>query len=311
MICCQWKRRWSKWAVVALLLVAAPAAAELRVFACEPEWAALSAALGGDRVSVDMATTAAQDPHYVQARPGLIALARRADLLVCTGADLEAGWLPLLLRKSGNPVIQPARLGHFLAAEQVSLLEVPERLDRALGDIHAAGNPHLALDPWRVLVVAERLAERLAAIDPEGAVAYREHLGEFRNRWRAAIAEWEMRAAPLRGRRVATHHPTFTYLEDWLGLERVAMLEPKPGIPPSSAHLARLLEKFRAAPVDLILHASYEDARPAGWLAGKIGVPVLRLPASPEGPPDGVETLESWMESLVAALLQTTGLGGR
>ena len=311
MMCCQWKHRWSKWVVVALLLVAAPAAAELRVFACEPEWAALSAALGGDRVSVDMATTAAQDPHYVQARPGLIALARSADLLVCTGADLETGWLPLLLRKSGNPVIQPGRPGHFLAAEQVSLLEVPERLDRALGDIHAAGNPHLALDPRRLLGVAERLAERLAAIDPEGVVAYRAHLAGFRNRWQAAIAGWEMRAASLRGRRVAAHHPTFTYLEDWLGLERVAMLEPRPGIPPSSSHLAGLLEKFRAAPVDLILHASYEDARPAGWLAGKIGVPVLRLPASPEGPPEGVETLESWMESLVAALLQTTGLGGR
>jgi zinc/manganese transport system substrate-binding protein len=305
----EWKRLWSKWLVASLAMVAVPAAAELRVFACEPEWAALAAALGGDRVSVDTATTAAQDPHYVQARPGLIALVRRADLLVCTGADLEAGWLPLLLRKSGNSAIQPGRPGHFLAAEQVSLLEVPERLDRALGDIHAAGNPHLALDPRRLLSVAERLAERMAAIDPEAAAAYRERLAGFRDRWQAAISRWEMRAAPLRGRRVVVHHPTFTYLEAWLGLERVAMLEPRPGIPPASGHLAELLEKLRAEPVDLILRASREDARPADWLAGKIGVPTLALPASPGGSP-GAGTLESWMDGLVVALLRAIGAEG-
>lgn len=305
----QRKRRWSQWLVAALALVAVPATAELRVFACEPEWAALAAALGGDRVRVDTATSAAQDPHYVQARPGLIALARRADLLVCTGADLEATWLPLLLRKSGNGAIQPGRPGHFLAAEQVSLLDVPERLDRALGDIHAAGNPHLALDPRRLLSVAERLAERLAAIDPEAAVAYRERFAGFRDRWRAAISRWEAQAAPLRGLRVAVHHPTFTYLEAWLGLERVAMLEPRPGIPPSSGHLAALLDELRARPVDLILRASREDARPAEWLAGKIGVPALALPASPGGSP-GAEALQAWMDGLIADLLRAGGAGG-
>jgi zinc/manganese transport system substrate-binding protein len=149
----------------------------------------------------------------------------------------------------------------------------------------------------------------MAAIDPEAAAAYRERLAGFRDRWQAAISRWEMRAAPLRGRRVVVHHPTFTYLEAWLGLERVAMLEPRPGIPPASGHLAELLEKLRAEPVDLILRASREDARPADWLAGKIGVPTLALPASPGGSP-GAGTLESWMDGLVVALLRAIGAEG-
>jgi zinc/manganese transport system substrate-binding protein len=137
---------------------ALPARAALNVFACEPEWAALAKEIGGQRVAVASATTAQQDPHHVEARPSLIAHMRRADLLVCTGAELETGWLPVLLARSGNAKVQPGKPGYFEAAAFVELLDVPTTVDRSHGDIHAAGNPHVHTDPRRLAIIAERLA---------------------------------------------------------------------------------------------------------------------------------------------------------
>ena len=141
---------------IALALTASFAHATLKVFACEPEWDALARELGGDQVEVYAATTAQQDPHRVQARPSLIAQLRQADLLVCTGADLEAGWLPVLLRQARNPAVQPGQPGHFLAADQVTLLEVPTSIDRAEGDVHPQGNPHIQIDPRRSAAASPR-----------------------------------------------------------------------------------------------------------------------------------------------------------
>src|SRR5947208_10561326 len=138
----------------------------LEVFACEPEWAALATELGGDKVEVFSATTARQDPHQIQARPALIARLRSADLVVCTGAELEIGWMPVLLRQAANARVQPGTPGYMEAAPQVRMLEVPARLDRAEGDIHAAGNPHIQTDPRNIVAVAAALARRMAEIDP-------------------------------------------------------------------------------------------------------------------------------------------------
>ena len=136
------------------------ARATVSVLACEPEWGALTQELGGEKVSIYSATTALQDPHRIQARPSLIARARSADLLVCTGSDLEVGWLPILLRQSGNANIQPGKPGNFEAASYVRKLEIPTRLDRAEGDVHAGGNPHIQTDPRNFLPVADALAQQ-------------------------------------------------------------------------------------------------------------------------------------------------------
>src|SRR5215813_8397392 len=128
-------------AVLAILSAASPAYANLNVFACEPEWAALSTEIGGDKVSVYIATVGTQDPHQVQARPSLIARAHTPDISVCTGAELENGWLPLIIQQSGNSKIAGGP-GVFDATSAVPLLERPSSLDRAQGDIHAGGNPH-------------------------------------------------------------------------------------------------------------------------------------------------------------------------
>ena len=259
--------------------------ARLDIFACEPEWGALAHELGGDDVKVFTATTAHQDPHHIQARPSLIARMRRADLLVCTGAELEIGWLPLLLRKAHNGKVQPGRPGYFLAANQVRLLERPTRLDRAEGDIHAQGNPHIQTDPRNILRVAEALGSCLAELDPGHADDYGKRLADFRERWRQAIDRWTERAAPLKGMTIVVHHRQWPYLERWLGLEQLGELEPKPGIPPTPGHLAELKARLKARPARVIVHAAYMDPAPARWLAKQTGIPEITLPFTVGGTP--------------------------
>lgn len=264
--------------VLLLLWLPVHAHAALNVFACEPEWAALAREIGGADVTVYSATTALQDPHRIEARPSLIAQMRRANLVVCTGAELEIGWLPVLLREAGNAAVQPGRPGHFEATRYVTLMDKPARLDRAEGDVHAAGNPHIHTDPRNLLRVSEALSERLAGIDPANAAAYRSRGKDFATRWQSAITRWETRAAPLRGMAVVTQHKSFPYLLAWLGLREVAVLEPKPGVEPSVGHLARVAEQLKATPARVVLRAAYQNPRPADWLAQRAGVPVLALP---------------------------------
>lgn len=273
------KRFLKLFSLVALLTSGSPALAQLKVFACEPEWAALVQELGGDKVSAFSATTALQDPHYIEARPSLIARVRNSDLVVCTGAELEAGWLPLLLRSSGNPRVQPGTPGYFTAADYVRLFDVPAKLDRALGDIHATGNPHLHTDPRNVARVAQVLAQRLMEIDPAQASNYQSHYRDFNARWTTAIARWEREGALLRDISIVSQHQGgWTYLIRWLGLGEVAVLEPKPGVPASAAHLAQVLARLKAQPAKMVLRAAYQDGKPSEWLVQRTGIRVVVLP---------------------------------
>nr|VFJ60278.1 MAG: zinc/manganese transport system substrate-binding protein [Candidatus Kentron sp. FW] len=286
--------------IVSILSIINPAHADVRVFACEPEWSALVRSLGGKHVTIYTATTNRQDPHHIQARPSLIAKARRADLLICSGAELEIGWLPLLLRKSGNPKIQPGQPGHFMATDYVTLLEKPTVLDRSEGDIHAAGNPHIQLDPMRMLQVAENLSRTLAKIDPAHLADYREKLASFTGKWQDSLSRWRERAQPIKGKSIVVHHNNWVYLRKWLGLDQAATLEPKPGIPPTSSHLSQLLSGLQQTAVHKIIYASYQDDRAANWLSEKTGIPTIALDISPATD----ETLIQWFERLIDQLLK-------
>lgn len=264
--------------VLLLLGATLPARAAINVLACEPEWGALTQVLGGEKVSVYTATNALQDPHQIQARPSLIARARSADMLVCTGSELEIGWLPILLRQSGNANIQPGKPGYFEAANYVHKLEVPTRLDRADGDVHPGGNPHIQTDPRNIALVADALARRLAEIDPANAAFYAARHQAFSARWTSAIQHWETLAAPLRGVSVVVQHKGFPYLEDWLGLREGATLEPKPGVEPTSTHLAKVLAQLQRQPAKMIIRAAYNDGRASEWLAERAKIPVVVLP---------------------------------
>lgn len=263
--------------MVCLLWLPLAAHAALNVFACEPEWGALAREIGGRSVKVYTATTALQDPHRIEARPSLIAQMRRADLVVCSGADLEAGWLPLLLREAGNARVQPGRPGYFEATRFVTLLEKPASLDRAQGDVHAAGNPHIHTDPRNIARVGAALAARLTEIDPAGATTYQAQWQAFSTRWNEAIAGWQTRAAPLKNLPVVVQHKSFSYLLAWLGMVEVATLEPKPGVEPSVAHLGRIAAQLQATPARAVLRAAYHSPRPSEWLASRTGIPALAL----------------------------------
>jgi zinc/manganese transport system substrate-binding protein len=268
--------------VLLCALFALPASAKLQVFACEPEWGALLQELAADKIDVSVGTTALQDVHQIDAKPSLIAKVRKADLVVCTGADLEVGWLPQLIQQSGNQKVASGA-GYFMAASQVTTLEKPTQLDRAAGDVHPQGNPHIQLDPYRVLSVATALSARLVAMDAANAAIYQQRLADFTTRWQAAIKRWEAKAAPLKGRKIVVHHISWVYLNTWLGLQQIGALEPKPGVPPTSAHLSSLISSTKSEGAYAIISAAYQDQKPARWLSERTGVPVVVLPYSVGG----------------------------
>ncbi len=271
--------------ILSLLALPLPAQAALRVLATTPEWAALTRELGGDKVDVYAATSAFQDVHRVDAKPSLVARARNADLVVAAGAELEIGWLPILLRESGNARIQPGNPGYFEADANLRLLEVPSAVDRSMGDVHPQGNPHAHLDARNVAIVATALATRLAVVDPANAAYYQARGTDFQSRWKLAVTRWEAQAAPLRGVPIVVIHRDQAYLCHWLGLVEVAAIEPKPGVPPSSSYLAELVTKLNAAPPKMILRNAYNDSKAVDWLAERIHVPVVLLPYSVGGTP--------------------------
>ncbi len=287
--------------LVAGAALAAPAAAAVRVFACEPEWAALAGEIGGENVEARSATTARQDPHYIRARPSLLAWMRRADLVVCSGADLEVGWLPVLLERGAPLSVQPGQPGNVMADEHLEALDLPETLDRALGDLHPGGNPHFHLDPRNLGVIAGVLAERMALIDPDNAAAYRSRGESFAERWSRAEAEWKARADRLGGMAVVVHHEWWAHFLHWAGLERAAALEPIPGAPPTAGHLARVLERVEETNARAILVASHEPADASDWLAERTGLPVVAAPATVGGS-EGVDDLFALFDALLALL---------
>ncbi|PTU30367.1 metal ABC transporter substrate-binding protein [Stenotrophobium rhamnosiphilum] len=260
-----------------------PAQAALKVFACEPEWAALSKELGGANVDVYAATTALQDVHKIQPRPSLIAKYRQADLVVCTGAELEVGWLPPLAEKGNNPKVNPGTPGYFEASRFISMMEVPSRLDRSDGDVHAYGNPHVQTAPDSIAAVAKGLADKFAEVDAAHAADYKSRYQQFNTKWTAAMQKWAIKGKPLNGTAVVSSHKGWSYMYRWLGMQEVATLEPKPGIPPSAAHLEDVLATLKAKPAKMVVFAAYQDRRPADWLSEHANIPAVELPFSVGG----------------------------
>ena len=271
------------WWCVAIAAWSLPARADLSVFATVPEWGALVQELGGDKVKVYTATNALQDPHHVEA--------------------LEIGWLPLVLQQAGNPKVQPGRPGYFEAASVVALLGKPTRLDRAEGDVHPQGDPHIQTDPRNIAKVAVPLAARMGELDAANGAFYQARLKAFMDRWTAAVARWEREAAPLKGVAVVVQHKAFTYLIDWLGMREIAALEPKPGLEPTTAHLAEVLETLQKTPAKMVLRAAYQSDRASQWIAERAKMKAVELPFTVGGT-DGAKDLFGLYDDTVARLLK-------
>ena len=281
------------------------AQADLEIFTCEPEWAALAEEIGGEHVSTYSATTAFVDPHYIQARPSLIAKVRRADLVVCSGAQLEIGWLPALMQKANNRDVMPGSSGYFEASNFVIRIGATADTDRARGDVHPLGNPHVQTDPHNIEAIAIALGDRMAQIDSGNADSYKVELAEFLSKWKVAIVRWEEEAFPLRGKRAITHHNSWVYLERWLGIEEVANLEAIPGLPPTTAHLSKLVAQFGNGGADFIIRSTYQDDRPSEWLTERTGIEAIMLPLTVGGTDEATD-LFSLFDQIIGRLLGAT-----
>lgn len=262
-----------------LLVLPLAAQARLNVVATVPDLGALAREVGGDKVAVSVLARSTQDPHYVDARPNLVLEASRADVLVINGIDLEVGWLPPVLTNSRNPKIQPGQPGHIDASSFVSPMDVPRgKLDRSMGDIHPGGNPHYTLNPRNGLKVAQGLAKRFAELDPDNAQAYAANLAAFEKAFSPRIAAWEKALAPFKGTDVVTYHKSWIYFTEWSGLDEVAFVEPKPGIPPSAGHVAKVLAVMKKRDVPLILQEEWYQAAASEQLARLSGAKLVRVP---------------------------------
>lgn len=266
----------------ALLTLSHGALAQMNIFACEPEYAALAKELAPD-ARIYSATTAMQDPHQVQARPSLIAKMRQADLVICAGAELEVGWLPMLQMKAANVQVRSTDKGLFFAAEHVKTLDQMSNVDRSMGDVHSLGNPHVHFSPPRMLTIAQALTDKLIQLDEKQSAEYQQQLSRFSARWQLAMTQWQVKARSLQGMKVIAYHSSFRYLFDFANIEQVADLEPKPGLPPTSSHLASLLKRADNGDIAAIIIASYQNQRGANWLAEKSNLPVVVLPLSVGG----------------------------
>ena len=250
---------------------------QINIFACEPEWKSLAEEIGGDKVKAISATHAKQDPHHIRARPSLIAKIRRADLIFCSGAGLEVGWMPILLQKA-NSKVQPGKLGYFMASNYTPVIDIPEKVDRSHGDVHPEGNPHVHLNPNNILLVAKELNKRLAVIDSINKNYYQENYSNFINRWKKSLLRWEKDIESIKDQRIIIHHKSFDYLFHWMKLDEVAALEVKPGIPPTASHLKNILQDINNNPADIIVISPYDPSEGALWLSKQTKIPVVTLP---------------------------------
>jgi zinc/manganese transport system substrate-binding protein len=262
------------------LLVAAPtsAFAKTNIFSCAPEWGALAKEIGGDRVDVYTASNANQDIHHMRAKPSLLAAMRKADLVVCSGASLEIGWLPILLNKAGSAAVQKGSIGSIMASDYVPMLEVMQQVDRSMGHVHPEGNPHIHLDPNNILIVSKVIAKRLSELDAVNSNYYQNNQTVFESDWKQAISQWNNERSSLKGQQVVVYHKSWTYLLNWLGMEAVASLEPKPGIPPNASHLEKVLKDIQGKNIKGILVAPFENEKGAKWLSEKANIPIIKLP---------------------------------
>jgi zinc/manganese transport system substrate-binding protein len=287
--------------IACLLCHPSAALAAVNIFACEPEWAALAKEIGKDNVNVTAATRGTEDPHHVRAKPSLLAAMRKADMVFCTGAGLEAGWMPVLMQQAAGAAVQNGAPGHFMAADYISLLDKPLRLDRAMGDVHPEGNPHIQTDPRNILTVAKAFTDRLAQVDPAHGTAYQAALTDFTARWQASMKQWEGGASKLHGIPVIVYHDEWNYLIRWLGLKEVTTLEVKPGIPPTPSHLQDVLAAAKTSNLKIIMLAPFDDSQAAEWLAGQTGAKVVKLPFTVGGL-DGTDTLQATFDKTLSGL---------
>ncbi len=270
-----------------------PLLATLHVVSSIATLGSLAREVGGDRVEVQSLGKGYQDPHFIEPKPNLMLVLNRADLLLYVGLELEIGWLPPLILGSRNPRIQNGEPGNMDCSRVIPVLDVPTtKVDRSMGDIHPAGNPHYWLPPGNAKLIAQEIANRLQQIDPEGAATYQKNLAAFLAKVDAKEKQWAPMVAKMKGTKVTTYHKSWSYVSAWLGMEEVGYVEPKPGIPPDPSHLAHLIGQMKAAGATLLLMESFYSRSVASLVADKAGAKLLVLPTDLKAQPG----IDSWFD---------------
>lgn len=273
----------------------------LRVLTTTTDLKSVVEFVGGDKVEVESLGSGKQDYHFLAAKPSYMIKARKADLFVCIGLELEVGYESLILEGSRNRNIQKNSSGYLDASIGIPLLEIPEKVDRSMGDIHAGGNPHYWLDPVRMKTVAGNIARKLSKLRPEHAAYFEKRVGEFFSAIDEKMREWENAWSELRGAKVLTYHRTLVYLADRFGFIPAAELEPKPGVPPSPGHLKKMIDFVRQENVPVILNENIYPDNAARYVAEKTGVRVAVIPISVGGE-EGVDDYFLLMDRIIAKI---------
>lgn len=259
---------------------------KLNIFACTPEWGSLATEITGDKTNIFVATTAMQDPHYIEVSSNMISQIIKADIVFCSGADLEVKWLPILLQKASKSQIQEGGVGYFMASDYVNRLEIPKTpINLNQGDIHPFGNPHVHLDPRNISVIAAKFLALMNKLDPDNADVYNKNYNDFMNRWNKSIVKWEKDAEDLKDLPIIVRHNQWSYLVNWLKLNVVATLEEKPGVAPSAKYMSDTLKTVAMNHADMIIYAPFENKRIILWMRVKSKTKDVMLPFTVGGEP--------------------------
>jgi zinc/manganese transport system substrate-binding protein len=290
-------------ALLALLLTGRSALAKVNIVATVTDLGAIAREVVGDQGSVTVLARPTQDPHFVDARPNLMLSLNRADALILIGAELEVGWLPVLLKGARNSNIISGSPGYIDASSLISLKDVPRTaVDRSMGDIHPTGNPHITTDPENAIVIARGVAERLAGIDQSNAGIYRANAEKFAKALEVRIAHWKAEFVPFQGKPVITFHRSWVYFTDFAGLREAGTLEPKPGIPPNAPHLAEIIGLMNAEKIPLILQESWYGSSVGELVAQKTGAKLVVVPGMTREGQSYTDHIDDIVQAVVAAL---------
>ncbi len=283
-----------------------PAVAQLKVVTSTTDLADIAGEVGGDRITVKHIGEGYQDPHFIEAKPSFVLQLRNADVWAFVGLDLEAGWMPLLLNGARNRKINPGGTGYVDVSRVIPLLDVPRGpVDRSQGDVHALGNPHYWLDPENGRRIARLFQRKFSELDPKNTSAYAANTRAFEEKLNAAERSWQPELAVIRGKPVVAWHTSWRYLADYTKMNIVGFMEPKPGVPPSPAHLAGLIQTVKRTGAKVIIMEPFYSRKTADFVASKTGIKVLVLPPSVggvRGLNNYVALMKSDIEKVAAAL---------
>jgi zinc/manganese transport system substrate-binding protein len=289
-------------------LVTAPAVAEaqLKVVTSTTDLYDIAREVGGNKITAAHIGEGYQDPHFIEAKPSFVLQLRNADVWAFVGLDLEVGWMPLLLDGARNPKIRPGGAGYLDVSTGIQVLDTPRgKLDRSMGDVHAAGNPHYWLDPENGRRIARLFKSRFSQLDPANADTYDRNEKAFEARLNAAEKGWQDELKLIKGKPVVAWHTSWRYFAEYTGINIVAFMEPKPGVPPSPSHLYSVIQTVKKTGAKVIIMEPFYDRKVADLVAKQTGIQVLIMPPSvgaKKGIDDYIQLMQHDMTLLAAAV---------